>query len=184
MNELTAARRYAKALLEVAVEREKVRDLEEQVNLLTEIYQKNEDLQQFLNNPLVDREEKEEGIKEILSGQFDEEIILLVVNLIRKEKASILPDVSRMYDDMADDHFGVVKVRAHTARSLDEEEQHKLESKLERLLDGQEVEISYQVEDSLLAGLKLYIGNHIIDGSLSGKMERFEQALFDQQTMQ
>lgn len=184
MKELTAARRYAEALLEVAVERDKVQNIEEQINLLAEIYNKNQDLQQYLKNPLMGWKAKVEGIKEIFSGQFDEEIILLVVNLIKKEKASIIPRVSKMYDDLADEYFGVVKVKASTARSLDEDEQKKLKSKLENLLEGQEVEITYTVEESLLAGVKLNIGDHVLDGSLSGKMEQFEGVLFGQETIQ
>jgi F-type H+-transporting ATPase subunit delta len=183
MSEYTLAKRYAKALLDVADERDSVREIEEEMVQLKSLYEEDEYLGQVLENPLIDRQEKQDIVKDTLSDYFGEEVMNLLNLMIEKGRAEIIPHVTDAYDRLADDRFGVVRVRACSARPVSDAVQAELQEQLERLLDGQKVDLTCEEDPELLAGIKIRIGDHVLDASLEGRIKDLEESLVQQQSL-
>lgn len=183
MSEYTLAKRYAKAVLDVADDRDSVREIEEEMVQLKNIYEDDEYLGPVLENPLIDRQEKQDIVEDTLSEYFCEEIMNLLNLMIEKGRAELIPYVSDSYDRLADERFGVVRVRARSAQPVSEEELADLQEQLERLLDGQSVDLTCEEDPELLAGMKIRIGDHVLDASLEGRIEDLEESLVKQQSL-
>ncbi len=181
MSEYTLAKRYAKALLDVAVERDSVREIEEEMVALKELYERDEYLGPVLENPLIDRQEKQDIVRDTLSKHFGEEVMNLLGLMIEKGRAEIIPYVSEAYDRLADEHYGVVRVRARSAQPVSDEEAEELQTQLERLLDGQDVDLTCEEDPELLAGIRIQIGDHVLDASLEGRIDDLEESLLKKQ---
>lgn len=183
MSEYTLAKRYAKALLDVADERDCVRDIEEQIVQLKDIYENDEYLGPVLENPLIDRQEKQSIVQDTLSEHFREELMNLLLLMIEKGRAELIPYVSDSYDRLADERFGVVKVEARSAQPLSDDEVRELKNQLKRLFDGQSVEVNWTEDPDLLAGMKIRVGDHVLDGSLAGRIDELEESLSGQESL-
>ncbi len=177
MSEQTLAKRYAKALLDVAIERDSVREFEEEIVQLRELYLHDEYLGKVLENPLVDREEKIDVVNDTLTDYFSEEVMNLLRLMIEKDRAEIIPVMANRYDDLADEHTGVIRVQARSAQPLSEEKKEKLKGELERLFKGQTVELESQHDPSLLAGIRIQLGDHVLDQSLASRIDQLEESV-------
>jgi len=183
MSQLTLAKRYAKALLDVAVERDRVGEIEEEIVQLKDLYQNDEYLGRVLENPLIEQREKQSIVQDTLTDHFCEEILNLLEIIIEKDRAAIIPHIADAYDRLADDYHGVVRVRARSAQPVTEEEQNRLREELQRLFDDQSVELTCEVKPDLLAGLRIQIGDHVLDGSLAGRIDGLEESLTEQKSL-
>lgn len=177
MSQLTLARRYAQALLEVAVEEESVQEIEEQILSLGEVYESSSELSELLTDPLVNQQKKMQILEDLFSEEIREDVMNLLRLLMEKGRAELIPVIADTFDTLADDHFGVVNVEVESARPLEDEQVDKLKEQMENLLGGQQVELNETENPELLAGFRIKIGDSVLDGTLSNRLKKLRENL-------
>jgi F-type H+-transporting ATPase subunit delta len=182
---LAVARRYARALAEVAFEqkappaelRRRVMALKEQVAALAGLLREHAALRNALVNPAVAREEKQAVLKRLaerlrLSRPAHNFFALLVDN----RRLDLLPVILAALDAEFYQRLGIVPVEVTTAAALTAGQKKELESRL-RALTSSEVEVRFAESPEILGGGIVRLGSTIYDGSLRAQLRRLQAQL-------
>jgi len=172
------ARRYAKALLQVALEkRVDPRQLGQELAALAAQVESLPGLAQALSSPTVARSKKTKLIETLLSGAGADRLIAnLLSTMARRDRLGALGPVAEAYAQAVDAHEGIEPAEVASAEPLGERQQQKLSERL-AALTGKRVRLSYRAEPAILGGLVVRIGNRIYDGSVVKQLDQLKERL-------
>jgi F-type H+-transporting ATPase subunit delta len=180
MIERTIARRYAKALLEVAVGRRRVRETESELTAVAELFRAAPEFRTALTSPVIPRRRRRAAAGRALAGRVGDDVIAFLQILIEEGRAGLLPQIAELYDDLADAQEGIVEVAVRSARPLPDAQVERLRAALERVTRGRRIELELSVDPDLLGGLVLSSGDRVLDGSVAGWLKRTRERLMRQ----
>ncbi len=171
------ARRYARAVFELARESDKVADLTRELTAFAEAYEASSDFRDVDVLPSLQSEDRR-AIVEAMGKRFgaSDLTVRTVAMIADRQRLSLLPDLVRVVEQMADDHLGVLRGTVTSAVRLDEGYRGKLKRKIEETT-GKRVVLSYEVDETLVAGIVTQIGDRVIDGSVRGKLNALAASL-------
>lgn len=175
----TPARRYARALLEVAIKHRNftivLEELESFQRQLTETPQ----LKQLFMNPALPQERKHK-LFETLAKRFKWQPVTLnfLKTLIRHNRLNLLEEVAASMEQQFLERQGIVVVEVVTARRLDHAEENKLVERLEKFT-GKKIQLENHVNSSLLGGAITRIGSTLYDGSVQTQLEHLKMRIIE-----
>jgi ATP synthase F1 delta subunit len=167
------ARIYAQSLFEVARERDKLDAIHEQVGQIADTIAENRDLQVFLFSPYFTSAEKRDGIARAVSGA-EPELMNFLELLAEKHRMPVIFRIRERLDELWAKEKGQLEVRLTSAVELDQEIVKRVRSEIERQT-GQTIELSSDVDEGIIGGLVLRVGNMVLDASLRSKLERLRK---------
>ncbi|GMQ64266.1 ATP synthase F1 subunit delta [Vallitalea maricola] len=171
------AKRYGTALFELAVETNQVDLVEEQLKLIKEIFLTEKDFMGVLNHPKVVVENKIAMVENTFDNKIIKEILGLLVIAIKKGRASDLLDIIEYCLDEIDSLKGNAKAYVSSAQELTDEQLESIKNKLEETT-GKKIILITDVDETLIGGLMVRIGDRIIDNSIKGKIEAISKELY------
>ncbi len=172
---VTAARPYAKAILELADSDKAMNKWSKQLRFMAAVAMDPE-LQQLIGNPKLTRQEVAEVFITACGDDIDDQGRNLVRLLAENGRIAVLPELSMLYDKLRADAQGTVEAEVYSAYRLSKEQREKLEASLAKRL-GRDVKVTSHVDKSLLGGAVIRAGDLVIDGSLKGRIEKLNAAL-------
>jgi F-type H+-transporting ATPase subunit delta len=170
------AKRYAKAMFEIARERGVVSEVEEQLRVIAEAIEHDADIRKFLSFPNIEAQRKVEVIRQALGGKVSDEVLQLIALLIKRGRQEDIPGVFEAYTRIAGETTGEARAVVYTAMPLGDAELASIAEQFGKIT-GKTIRAEQQVDPSLLGGIRVRIGDRLYDGSLSGKLARLEKAL-------
>ena len=176
IREEAVARRYAKALLNLArsEDRERVgQELERALRTL----EAHPALQEPLTRPWI----KESDKRAILTAVVERDGVLPLVRnflglLAEKNRVGILPGIVKIYRALLDLEAGQVRAEVRAALPLNSGERVRLAEQLGRAV-GRTVLLDEVADPELLAGFRAQIGSLVLDASLKGQLESMRERL-------
>ncbi|AIQ14852.1 F0F1 ATP synthase subunit delta [Paenibacillus durus] len=172
------AKRYAKALFEVAVEEKKTLEVEQELKALVSALDSNTDLQRFISTPKISGEDKLAVLKQTLEGKLSNVVINTLELLVERGRMSILSELLDSYVKIEGESLGLADATVYSMYELNEQEKKAVAEEF-GTLTGRKIRVANVVDKSLLGGLKVIIGDTLYDGSLAGKLERLEKSFND-----
>lgn len=172
MSEAVAIR-YAQALFEVAKERGTVDVVEENLALVKEVLEDNESFQQLLLHPQIAASEKKDLIDQFFGEAISSEVINLLKVLVDNHREDIMNVIQLDYVEIANEYRGIADATVTSARELSDDDQKKIRDQFGQLLN-KKLRITVKVDESLIGGVIVKIGNRVYDGSISGQLARFK----------
>jgi F-type H+-transporting ATPase subunit delta len=169
------ARVYAQALFEAALDQNKLDVIHEQLDEFTDAVAENRDLQVFLFSPYFSSAEKRDGIERALSGA-EPELTNFLELLIDKNRMPVIFRIRDRFDELWAEANKRLEVTVTSAVELDPEIVRKVGAEIERQT-GRTVDLRTEVDDQLLGGLRLRVGNMVLDASLRNKLERLRKEI-------
>jgi F-type H+-transporting ATPase subunit delta len=173
-----AARRYARALLELALAQGAGEDVRRGLRLAAGQLAGHPELRPVLLHPAVGMEKKRALVAQIWKGEHAL-VQRLVLLLAERERLDVLGEVEHLYSRLWNAQRGVVEAEALTAQPLSESERDRLGQALRRL-SGREVELSARVSPEILGGLVVHMDGKVYDGSVRGRLRALRQRLVGQ----
>lgn len=175
-NQLIATR-YAKSLFELN-EQNKLDNSVVWQNLenIKIILESSKELYEALVNPIISAGDKEAVIDSIFEKDTDETMRNFLKLLVRKNRFNLIFDVVKIYNSLLDKLNNISKVEVVSAIELNDEYKNQIKEKLAQVLN-KEIIVSYDVNNSILAGLVYKMGDDVFDTSLAGKIDRFKNAI-------
>ncbi|WP_085522630.1 F0F1 ATP synthase subunit delta [Tuberibacillus sp. Marseille-P3662] len=170
------AKRYAEALFEVAKERHLIDEFESQLNVVNETLKSSNDLQKVLSHSQVESNNKKDIIEKVFSQDLSQEVINLLKVLVDRRREKTIHYLINDYVDMANDYRGIEDMVVTTAQPLTEDEKQKLAEDLGQKLD-KKLRLNAKVDQNIIGGIIVKIGNTVFDSSLSGKLKRLKTQL-------
>jgi F-type H+-transporting ATPase subunit delta len=173
----TVGERYARALFELGDEAGQLDAVTRQVESFASTYASNPELRGVLDNPLVEPGDREAILRAVAGRLGLGQVVLNAVRLMaRRHRLGALPDVARALVRLADERLGIVRAEVTSAVPLPDAFCARLQGLLEQRTQ-RKVVLDRQLDPSLIAGVVTRIGDHVIDGSLEGRLAVLERQL-------
>ena len=168
-----ASRRYASALLGLAVEQNSLDSILEDMKTIKSTIDGSRELQLFLKSPIVKPADK----KAALHGIFDEQVSKLVAQYLSlitdKGREDILDQIANAFMEAYNLHVGIITVEVKTASELSEKQQTELIKMLEKST-SKTVILDLKVQKDLRGGISVKIDDTVIDATVKHKLEQLE----------
>jgi F-type H+-transporting ATPase subunit delta len=169
----SSARRYAEALYQIARGEKAVDEFAASVQRLREVLRG--DVLRALRNPGVPMRSRRAAIDAATAGE-PKAVRSLLDLLLERERIALFPRIAEAYADLVERKAGIVKGRITTATQLSTSEREALVSRLERS-SGKKIRATFAVDESLIGGAKVQIGDRLIDSSLKAQLAELEREL-------
>ncbi|WP_017186787.1 F0F1 ATP synthase subunit delta [Alkalibacillus haloalkaliphilus] len=176
MSNSAVANRYAIALFDIGTEKSNLPQLEEELNAVIEVFNQDKELNAFFDNPRVSKDEKKNFIREVFKS-FSQETVNLLLVLTDKSRMNSLKQIVKSFVDMKNEARGIAEADVYSVRALTEEEQQQIQNVFAKKLDKNTLRINNIIDESILGGLKVRVGNQIFDGTVARKLQRIEQSV-------
>jgi F-type H+-transporting ATPase subunit delta len=167
------ARVYAEALFEVAREKGKLDAIRDQLAELVDALNENRELQVFFFSPYFSSQEKREGISRALDGA-EPELANFLELLAEKHRMPVIFRIRRLFDALWAEENKLLEVEVTSAVELDPKIVKRIGKEIEEQT-GRKVELSSNVNEDILGGLVLRVGNMVLDASVRNKLERLRK---------
>ena len=180
MTNRTAANRYARALLEVAVkEQANLPEVGEQLASFVDLFRENPALEKVMLNAAVPAPRKHAAMVE-LTGRAKVSPILskLLVLLAGRDRLVLLPDMLDAYRERLLDHQHVVRAEVTTATPLAVDRAQAVERALAQAT-GRTVRLGTRVDPSIIGGVVARVGDTIYDGSVTTQLQKIKKRLVE-----
>ncbi|MBI5309693.1 MAG: ATP synthase F1 subunit delta [Actinobacteria bacterium] len=167
------ARIYAQSLFEAAVDREKVDQIKAELTTFSQAVDASEDLRLFLFSPYFSGEEKRDGIARIIDDASPEFVNFLQL-LAEKHRLPAIHRIKDQYEVLWAEHYKLLPVTVTSAVELPQETVEKIARSVEAQT-GRKVELDGRVDDSVIGGIVLQVGNMVLDASIRGRLDRLRK---------
>ncbi|HEX3240162.1 MAG TPA: ATP synthase F1 subunit delta [Solirubrobacterales bacterium] len=170
-----AAHVYAEALFEAGKDKGKLDSLQSQLSQFTDAVDRNQELQVFLFSPYLSSADKQEGLGRAISGA-EPELTNFLELLIEKHRMPEIFRIRREFDVLWKKENRRLDVTVVSAVELDEAVVKKIGEEVERQT-GEAVELSSRVDDEILGGIVLQVGNMVLDASIRSRLEKLRKTV-------
>jgi len=171
------ARRYARALLDVALEKGEAEALRAELQAMVALIAAHEDLAGLLANPAVSVERKKKLVSAVASRAKASDLLTRLLTMMgERDRLDLLPMVAAAYAKLWNAHRGVVAAEAVSATPLDETQTHAVSRAL-GAATGREVDLSARVDPRLLGGMLVKMEGRTYDGSVRARLLALRRTL-------
>jgi F-type H+-transporting ATPase subunit delta len=169
------ARVYADALFDVAREKGKLDRIGGQLGEFVDALEGDHDLQVFFFSPYFSSAEKVEGLKRAIDGA-DPELVNFLELLIEKNRMTEIFRIRRQFEQLWKQENKRIDVTVTSAVELDPAVVEKIGEEIERQT-GRKAELASRVDDEILGGIVLQVGNMVLDASIRSRLEKLRKSV-------
>ncbi|MGB6267801.1 MAG: ATP synthase F1 subunit delta [Olleya sp.] len=168
-----AAIRYAKAVLSLATEKNTAEVVNSDMELITNTIAQSKDLKDMLYSPVISPSVKKSALLEIFKN-VNEATVKLIDVLIANKRASLLPEVATTFTRLFEEQKGSQIAVVTTAVPLTDALETKVLAKVKELT-GKETAIKNIVDESILGGFILRVGDTQYNASIANQLNKLKR---------
>lgn len=171
---------YAKALLELAQEKNEVEAIREDMRLVSSVLNESRELTSVMASPIVKADKKQNILKEIFGGKVNEITNRFFEIVVNHGREGSLRVIAQAYENMYLHLKGIERVKVTTAYPLSAAEAKAVAAKASAYT-GKEVELNQQVDESIIGGMVLRVGDKRYNGSFAHQLKTLRRQFKDNQ---
>lgn len=179
------AGRYAKSLLDLAVERNELETVFNDMQYIRAVCQASRPFVSLLRSPVIPPDKKGNAIKAITGGKVSAVTSAFIHLLLNKNREFYLPDISAAFIDQYNVVKGINKVKLTTAVPLTEQVKDEIVNKIKAQSSLDNIQLETVVNEDLIGGFVLEFNNNLVDASIQRELRdlrtQFEKNVFVQQ---
>ena len=173
MSELTVGARYAKSLIDLAIEQNKLEETKKDMDFFVQTLKANDELAAVLRNPIISHDKK----INILVGIFNKKVSDLTLTyfklMINKQRAGVLYPSAAEFVNQYNLKKNIVKAVVTSATPLTDINKASIIKIIEAEIGGN-IELSTKVNPALIGGFVLTIGDRQVDASIANKLKKLK----------
>ncbi|MDE3208855.1 MAG: F0F1 ATP synthase subunit delta [Pseudomonadota bacterium] len=167
---LTIARPYAEALIRIARDGKSYDAWARMLSFATSIVE-DPQMSRLLGNPDLSDKQKNQILLSVMGQDISPEGKNLIQLLLDNGRLQFLPEIYRMYEILKDDEQGVLEADIYTAFPLTKKQCEVLTKHLENRY-SRHVNVSVHEDVELIGGVKIVIGDNVIDATVKGQLQK------------
>jgi len=167
--------RFSKTIYLVAEGENQIVEIDDSFKSLAQFYRKNGVFRQLLITSRVELGQKVQILQKSLNG-LPPLIFVILEILMETRQSNLLPKIAKQFHRIREEKLGLVSAIIVSAVPMEDGLFAKIEENL-RIKFGENLKFSRQIESAMLGGLKLRIGNTVVDGSIVNRMNKLRVAL-------
>jgi F-type H+-transporting ATPase subunit delta len=165
-----AASRYVNSLLTLAVDKNVLDEVHQDMLLFSRICDENRSFGLMLRNPIIRHDKKRAILEKIFSGKVNALTMAIFDILTKKNREPLLPAIARDFHTAYNSYKGIGKAYVTTAVPLDAALRSEFESIVKQLSKKDKVELTEKIDKDMIGGFVLNVGDKQIDASLKNKL--------------
>jgi F-type H+-transporting ATPase subunit delta len=169
------AARYAKSILDLAVERGQLETVYADMIFLRTICRSSRDLVNLLSSPIIKPDKKRKTLEAITAGRITPLTTAFNALLMSKEREAYLPEIAAAFIEQYKAYKGIQTVRLTTAVPVSEDLRQAILEKVKRDRHVSQVDLETTVREELIGGFVLEIGDELIDASVAYDLHKIKQ---------
>lgn len=175
MKNTKVASRYAKALLELAIDQKKVDSVLGDMNFLLSTSNEARDFQMLIESPII-KTDKKISIFELIFEQFEAITLDFVKLITTNRREAYLPAIAEAFEALVKEYKGIVPITLTSAVKLDANTKEAILAKIQASVKGQ-LEVKEMIDESLIGGFVVRMGDTRIDASVASQLNNLKQRL-------
>ena len=174
---IAIARRYAKALFELAQPENMLDAVRKGLDQMDAVIRSQSELLDLCQNPLYNQDDKKQVLS-TLSDRIGSPPLLkrFMDLLVQKNRLRQLPQIAKTFGLMVDEAHGLEHVRVGVAHRPSKDQEGALKRQLETILQ-KKVDLVVDADSSLIGGMVVYAGSRVFDGSIKGRLAELRREL-------
>lgn len=174
---ITISKRYAKSLFDSTRDGVVTPEIaQNSLRNIREILKSSLELYVALTNPAISIEDKKNVINKVFEYDCDKTTINFLKLLVVKNRFNLIFNIVEEFEHLLNESRNITLVSVTSALELDENKKKRIEDKLSKKLN-KKVSVSYNVDDSIIAGLVFKIEDNVLDTSLSHQLGEFRKEM-------
>ena len=167
--ESQVATRYAKSLLDFALERNELEAVAADMALIANTCASSKDLRLMLKSPIIKQEKKLEVIKKVFGGEIGSVTLNFLSVISGKKREDILPEIANAFTTVYCKHLGIVVAEITSAVPLSDAEREKAIGVVKGMGSGK-VELTEKIDKSIIGGFIIRVGDKLYDASVASRI--------------
>ncbi len=172
----SVARRYAEAFFGIAQDHNKIDQYQQELELIVKTIGEIENFEAYLSHLIIPANEKKNLIKKVFTEDVSESVLNFLLLIVDKRRETYIESIVEEYKELADISRNVAKADLIAAHEVPADEVKALAERLS-VSTGKTVQLKQTVDPSLIGGLKIRIGDQIIDATVAKKLEMLRTQL-------
>lgn len=169
----SAARRYAEAMYDLALEEDAVEAYRASLDGLAGAF--SPQIVRALRDPSVPMKQRQAAILSAAASQ-PKAIRSLLILLAQRDRLPLMPAIASAFGEHVDKQAGIAKAKITTAVELDPGQQRSFVERLERV-SGKTLKATFHVDAGLIGGAKVQVGDHLLDSSVKARLDALRTQL-------
>lgn len=161
------AARYAKSILDLAIERGQLENIYNDMQLLVATCRGSRDFVNLLRSPIIKADKKGKILDAITAGKISALTAAFIKLLLAKEREAYLPEIATAFIEQYKTYKGIRTVKLTTAVPVSEEVRKAIADKVRNGKGDEQIELITQVDAELIGGFILEVGDRMIDDSIA-----------------
>jgi F-type H+-transporting ATPase subunit delta len=173
---MIVASRYAKSLLDLAVEKGQLDAVYADMLQVQSLCKECKELTLFLKSPIINSEKKVSTLKMVFDGKLNIMTSSFISLITVKHRESIIPQIASSFVELYKNHKNILTAIVTSANGLDAATKQKVLELVKTQLNG-EVELEEKIDSDIIGGFILKIGDKQIDKSVSRQLANLKKEL-------
>lgn len=173
---MIVANRYAKSLMELATESNKVDVVRNDMKMVKEAYENNREFALFLNSPIIKTDKKVAILESIFKGKINDLTLSFLLLMTNKRREFYLNEIAAAFDEQYKQARNIFTAVVTSAVGLDAATKQKVADLVKSQMKG-EVELIEKINPSTIGGFILKIGDTQIDRSVASQLNALKKEL-------
>ncbi len=169
-------KKYALSLYEVGKKEDALDDVQKGIEALNSLYKSSSTFRYLLLTKKIAENDKKKILLDVLKDYCSKYVLELIFIIIDKGDIKSLSNVIDRFFVVMNNESGIVPVRIITSSALGSDEIESLVKNIESKLN-RKVSAKNEVDPSIIGGIKLMVGNKVVDGSISHQLKKIKYTL-------
>lgn len=178
MKSSAASRRYAKALFQLARDRDQLEPVGADLGVLADWLEQSGEFRRFVENPLIPPEKRAAVLQELVGDRAHELTSRFLAFLSAKERLPLLAGICETFRDRYNELQGILRVTIDSATPLTDDQVAQINQRL-HVRFGKEIESRVRIDPALLGGFKIRVGDVIHDYSIACQLQALKEELIN-----
>ena len=168
---------YARALFDFSVEKNIMHQITADFQNLEIFLNESSELTEYLSNPIVSQDAKQEVLTKVLQPQLNAETFKFLMVLVDRDRINLLNSVISSYLELVYETASIKTIEVVTAFAFSNSQKNTLIEKLKELTNAREIRLVVTVEPSLIGGFLIKTESKVIDFTIKNQLQQLAKHL-------
>lgn len=169
------ASRYAKSVLDLAIEKSQLEPVYADMQYLQALNNSSRDFLNLLRSPIVAPDKKQSAVDAVTAGKVSQITSSFIHLLIAKGREADLPEIITSFIAQYKEHKGIHTVKLTTAAPVSEEVKNSIVAQVRKTGNMENIELETKVDPNIIGGFVLQAGDKLVDASIASDLKEISR---------
>lgn len=172
-----ADKTYGQALFDLSLEENKIEEYAEEIKAVKDTFRLNPDLLALLTHPQIPKEEKINVMINSFKDFLSDDVLGFLVIVVKAGRQALFVSIFDYFLNAVKSYKHIGQAYVTSALELTETQKEAVKKRLLEITDNIEYEMNYSIDESLIGGMVIRIGDKVVDSSIKTRLDTISKGL-------